>query len=244
MRRLLSKIQRQKPSLSTEDSKQEQETSPSNTTPAPASTPAMSAALSAVKSVAIIITSIRPARVGPTAGTVVKDVIEKPLAADNINVSVVQVKDFNLPVFDEPLAPAMVPDHGQLQHEHSKKWSEEIKKHDAYVLVTPEYNYGVPGSTKNAIDYLYNEWKGKPIAIVSYGIGGGSKSSAQLNEILTGMGLKVTATRPQLVFGGGQTEGFGAITTGAISDESRKAWSESEDLGKVAGEIKELLAAN
>jgi NAD(P)H-dependent FMN reductase len=58
--------------------------------------------------------------------------------------------------------------------------SGKCRPFDGYVLVSPEYNNGMPGGVKNAIDYLYNEWIGKPALIITYGILGGLKSSEQL----------------------------------------------------------------
>jgi NAD(P)H-dependent FMN reductase len=58
--------------------------------------------------------------------------------------------------------------------------SEKCRAYDGYILVSPEYNHGMPGGVKNAIDFLYNEWIGKPALIVTYGIFGGLKSSEQL----------------------------------------------------------------
>ncbi|KAI1261319.1 flavoprotein [Xylariaceae sp. FL1019] len=195
----------------------------------------------AAKSVAVVIMSVRASRVGPTAASIVKNIIEKPLSDDSITTSVVDLKDFDLPLYSEEVAPAMIPAFAQFKHEHSKKWSAEIAKHDAYVLVINEYNYGVSGATKNAVDYLLTEWKGKPAAIVSYGGQGGSKASAQLTSILSDMGLRITETKPQLKFEGGRPEGMGAITKGEISDESRTAWAANTDLGKVAEELMTLL---
>lgn len=40
--------------------------------------------------------------------------------------------------YDDTVVPAFA----QFEHEHSKAWSAEIAKHDGYVLVIPEYNYG------------------------------------------------------------------------------------------------------
>jgi len=53
---------------------------------------------------------------------------------------------------------------------------------------------------KNAIDYGYNEWIGKPILIVTYGIQGAKRASAQLGTILNGMKLRVVEKKPQLAF--------------------------------------------
>ena len=52
---------------------------------------------------------------------------------------------------------------------HTKAWSARVDAADAFVFVTPEYNYGVPAALKNAIDYLNTEWAYKPVGFVSYG---------------------------------------------------------------------------
>jgi NAD(P)H-dependent FMN reductase len=85
----------------------------------------------------------------------------------------------------------------------------------------------VSGATKNAIDYLYNEWIGKPILIVTYGIMGGTNASEQLKTILTGMKLKVVETRPALGFAGGQGPDLWAASAGQLGEASRTAWTEN-----------------
>ncbi|KAI0866137.1 NADPH-dependent FMN reductase [Xylaria cubensis] len=194
------------------------------------------------KSVALITMSLRPSRIGGNVANFVKPYLEKELGPDNIKIAPVDLRDFNLPIFNENVAPAMVPAMAQFQHEHSKAWSAEIAKHDGYVLVIPEYNYGVAGGTKNAIDYLLNEWKGKPLTIVSYGAQGGSKANQQAKEILSGMGLRVTETRPQLAFADARAEMGGILSEGKISPESRAKWEgQSSDIIKAAEELKGLL---
>ncbi|TRX95303.1 hypothetical protein FHL15_003634 [Xylaria flabelliformis] len=194
------------------------------------------------KSVALITMSLRPSRIGGNVATFVKPYLEKELGPSNIKIAPVDLRDFNLPIFNENVAPAMVPAMAQFQHEHSKAWSAEIAKHDGYVLVIPEYNYGVAGGTKNAIDYLLNEWKGKPLTIVSYGAQGGSKANQQAKEILSGMGLRVTETRPQLAFADARAEMGGILSEGKISPESRTKWEgQSSDIIKAAEELKGLL---
>ncbi|GAW12588.1 hypothetical protein ANO14919_019580 [Xylariales sp. No.14919] len=194
------------------------------------------------KTVALVTLSLRPARVGINVAAFVQPILEKPLVAADIKLVPVDVKDFNLPIFNENVAPAMVPEYAQFQHEHSKAWSAEIAKYDGYVIVIPEYNYGVAGGTKNAIDYLLNEWKGKPLTIVSYGAQGGSKASQQAKEILSGMGLRVTETRPQLAFANPATEMGAILSEGKVSDESKAKWQgQSDEIVKAAEELKELL---
>lgn len=136
----------------------------------------------------------------------------------------------------------MVPDKASFQYEHSKVWSAEIAKHDGYVLVIPEYNYGVAGGTKNAIDYLVNEWKGKPAAIVSYGVKGGTTANDQVKGALTGVGLIIAETRPTLPFSG-QPDVYAAIGGGRLGEETLKAWGgePTESIRKLAAELKGLL---
>jgi NAD(P)H-dependent FMN reductase len=119
----------------------------------------------------------------------------------------------------------MVPAQGQFEHEHSKKWSAAIAPFDGYIFVSPEYNYGLPGGVKNAIDYLYNELAGKPVLIVTYGIKGGSISSESLERTFTGMKTRVVETRPQLSYAGpGMAEMFAATGTGKLGPNTIELW--------------------
>ena len=69
------------------------------------------------------------------------------------------------------------------------------------MFVTPQYNWGYPAPLKNAIDYLYNEWKGKPALVVSYGGHGGGKANGQLREVLRGVRMHVCEKGVELGFG-------------------------------------------
>jgi len=60
----------------------------------------------------------------------------------------------------------------------------KIRAADAVLLVTPEYNYSVPGVFKNAIDwasrpYGDSAWKGKPVAIMGASVGSIGTARAQ-----------------------------------------------------------------
>ncbi|MGW0330283.1 NADPH-dependent FMN reductase [Streptomyces sp. NPDC003011] len=55
---------------------------------------------------------------------------------------------------------------------------------DGFVVVTPEYNHGYPASLKLAIDYVYSEWRAKPVGFVSYGgMAGGQRAVEQLRQV-------------------------------------------------------------
>lgn len=206
------------------------------------------AAESAPKQIGIIIGSTRPNRIGKQVAEYIKDILETE-SKDEV-LSLIDIAEFNLPVFNEPLIPAMVPAQGQFQHEHSKAWSAEIAKYDAYVFVTAEYNYNLPGATKNAIDYLYNAWIGKPVLIVSYGIKGGVNASAALRKSLEGMHLQVVETSPTLSFPGmdpanqNMSPSLMAAFGGVLAQPAKEAWVENKpEILKGYGELKERLAA-
>ncbi|KAH8122768.1 hypothetical protein FP744_10004532 [Trichoderma asperellum] len=193
--------------------------------------------------IAIIITSTRKPRIGPHVAALVHSILKSHPSSSSSTFSIVDLDAFKLPIFDEPVVPANVPARGSFIHDHSKRWSAEIASHDAYVLIAPEYNFGVAGSTKNAIDYLKNEWDGKPVSIVTYGIQGGKIASEQIKTSLEGVGLRVSATRPQLAFPGGVgPEAFAAVGEGKLGDASKKEWEEKNG-EEIVQSFKEVLDA-
>src|SRR6201987_2204896 len=119
--------------------------------------------------IAIIIGSTRPGRNGEAVAKWVYEIAQKRSDAE---FELVDIKDFNLPLLDEPVSPIM----GQYTHQHTKTWSAKIASFDAYVFVTPEYNHGTSGALKNAIDFLYHEWVNKAAGFVSYGGAGGARA--------------------------------------------------------------------
>jgi len=92
----------------------------------------------------------------------------------------VDIKDFDLPLLDEPVSPIM----GQYSKPHTKVWAAKIDNFDAYVFVTPEYNHGISGALKNAIDFLFAEWNNKAARLVSYGGASGARAVEHLRLVL------------------------------------------------------------
>ena len=90
------------------------------------------------------------------------------------------IKDFNLLLLDEPVPPIM----GQYSKPHTKVWAGKIGSFDGYVFVTPEYNHGISGALKNAIDFLFGEWNDKTAGFVSYGGAGGARAVEQLRLVM------------------------------------------------------------
>lgn len=105
---------------------------------------------------------------------------EKVRANEYFNTEVLDLKDINLPMLDEPLHPKLQ----RYQYDHTKKWSQRVSEGDAYVFVIPEYNYGMPPALVNAVDYVFKEWNYKPAALVSYGGISGGLRSAQMSKLI------------------------------------------------------------
>ncbi len=127
--------------------------------------------------IAIIIGSTRPGRNGEAVATWVYDIAQKRTDAE---FEFVDIKDFNLPLLDEPVSPIM----GQYSQPHTKVWAAKIGSFDGYVFVTPEYNHGISGALKNAIDFLFAEWNNKAAGFVSYGGAGGARAVEQLRLVM------------------------------------------------------------
>jgi NAD(P)H-dependent FMN reductase len=127
--------------------------------------------------VAVIVGSTRPGRVGESVARWVHEIAQKRTDAE---FELVDIKDFNLPLLDEPVPPSM----GQYSQPHTKAWAAKINQFDAFVFVTPEYNHGTSGALKNAIDYLYREWNNKAAGFVGYGSAGGTRAVESLRLVM------------------------------------------------------------
>jgi NAD(P)H-dependent FMN reductase len=125
----------------------------------------------------IILGSTRPNRNGEAVAKWVYEIAQKRSDAE---FELVDIKDFNLPLLDEPIPPSM----GQYTKEHTKVWAAKIDSFDAFVFVTPEYNHGISGALKNAIDFLFKEWNDKAAGFVGYGSAGGARAVESLRLVM------------------------------------------------------------
>lgn len=140
--------------------------------------------------IAVIIGSTRPGR---NAEQVAEWALATAKKRTDAEYELVDIKHFDLPLLDEPMPPMM----GQYSKPHTKAWAEKIASYDGFVFVTPEYNHGIPGALKNAIDYLYAEWNNKAAGFVSYGSAGGARAVESLRLVLGE--LKVADVRTALL---------------------------------------------
>src|SRR5205085_12274105 len=130
-------------------------------------------------SLKIIIGSTRAGRKGPSIASWIYKLAKETAAFDT---ELIDLAEINLPFLDEPNHPRL----HQYVHQHTLDWSAKIIPADAFIFVTPEYNYGYSAPLKNAIDFLYREWLYKPVAIVSYGgVSAGTRAVQQLKQVVS-----------------------------------------------------------
>jgi NAD(P)H-dependent FMN reductase len=140
--------------------------------------------------IAVILGSTRPNRNGEA---VARWVVERAERRRDADFELLDIRDFDLPLLDEPIPPS--------QHKytkpHTKRWAEAIDSFDAFVFVTAEYNHGIPGALKNAIDFLYREWNNKAAGFVGYGSAGGVRSVEHLRGVMAE--LQIADVRAQVM---------------------------------------------
>jgi NAD(P)H-dependent FMN reductase len=132
--------------------------------------------------IGIIVGSTRPGRNGLAVAQWVHGLASQRKDAA---FELVDLVDYNLPLLDEPVPPAM----GAPTKEHTKRWAAKIATFDGFVFVTPEYNHGPPAALKNALDFLFKEWCNKAVGFVGYGGGGATRAIEQLRAICSNLEL-------------------------------------------------------
>ena len=129
----------------------------------------------------IITASTRDGRKGPA---VAAWFIEQARKHGKFAIEPIDLAEVNLPLFDEPNHPRF----RKYEHEHTKRWSATVERADAYVVVTPEYDFSPPASLLNALQYLVQEWAYKPMGFVSYGgVSAGTRSVEGIKRTVTAL---------------------------------------------------------
>ena len=130
--------------------------------------------------ISVIVGSIRQGRFSEKPA---KWIFEHLKKREGLHARLLDLRDFPMPFFDQPIPPAM-PGRPDFQHEVVQKWTAAIAQSDGFIFVTPEYNYGTSAVLKNALDWVYPEWHRKAVGFVSYGSAMGARAVQQLRETL------------------------------------------------------------
>jgi NAD(P)H-dependent FMN reductase len=144
----------------------------------------------------IIVGSVRPGRLGLPIAHWAKQHAEDH---GGFEIDLVDLAELALPFMDEP-------EHPRLQkytQPHTIAWSKRVAAADAFLLVTPEYNYSSSPALKNALDFLNTEWWRKPVGFVSYGgVSGGTRGVVHLAPVLMALGLFRVGANVEINFAG------------------------------------------
>jgi NAD(P)H-dependent FMN reductase len=165
----------------------------------------------------VVIASTRPGRVGPA---VADWFMATAREFDGFDTHLVDLADFDLPLFDEPHHPAQ----RLYTKQHTKDWSASVAAADAFVFVAPEYNFGMNAALKNALDFLYFEWQYKPVGCVSYGaVGAGLRAAQMTKQVVTTLKMVPVTEAVAIHFVGTHLAGDGRFGSTDILDQAAAA---------------------
>jgi len=111
-------------------------------------------------------------------------------ARTDIEVEIVDLKDYPLPLFAEPVSPAW----GPSKNEVAQRWQTKLEEFDGFIFTAAEYNHAPTAVLKNAIDYAGPQWNKKTAAFVGYGAVGGARAVEQLRMVAVEMQMAPVKT--------------------------------------------------
>ena len=158
--------------------------------------------------IGVILGSVRPTRFGDKAATWILDHARQ---RTDIDVELVDLKDYPLPLFDAPASDMWMPTPNPI----AAKWQAKLNEFDGFIVVTAEYNRSIPGALKNAIDWAYMPFMKKAVAYVAYGSVGGARAVEHLRTVM--VELQAVSVRQGIHIGGSE---FASVFMG------QKPWDE------------------
>ncbi len=162
----------------------------------------------------IVISSTRPGRVGPAVARWFDDFAQRH---GQFDVRMVDLAEVNLPIYDEPNHPALQ----KYEHAHTQAWAASVAVADAFVFVTPEYNFGPSPAFVNALNYVYREWNYKACGFVSYGgVSGGLRSVQMAKQLVTTLKMMPMVEGVAVPMVGQHLDAAGAFVSSPLIDHS------------------------
>ncbi len=129
--------------------------------------------------IGIVIGSIRDGRKAESVGKWVQDAAA---GREGVTVEVLDLREFGIPLLTSATVPAAA--NRNYDSDEVNRWSAAVDACDGFVFITPEYNHGLPGAFKNAVDSIGPEWTGKTVAFVAYGADGGVRAVEQWRQVV------------------------------------------------------------
>lgn len=177
--------------------------------------------------IGIVVGSIRDVRKGIHVG---EWLLEQTRTRDDAEYVLIDLKSFDVPLLTSAVHPMMA--NREYESEQVRAWGAAIDACDGFVFVTAEYNHGVPGAFKNAVDSIAPEWVNKPVGFVSYGSVEGSRAVEQWRQIVANFSM--FDVRAQTSFNG--FTDFEA--DGTVKPSERKSESAHAMLDQLVAEVK------
>ena len=130
--------------------------------------------------ITLILSSVRENRL---ANSVLKKVTE--LIGERFSFTLVDPLEYNLPLLNKRYYEMTEPE------EKFKRLHDIFLETDGFIIITAEYNHGMPPAIKNMLDHFGDEFKFKSCGIVSYSDGpvGGARSTEQLRNVCVALGM-------------------------------------------------------
>ena len=145
--------------------------------------------------IAVIIGSTRKTRFADKPAAWLMEQVAK---RDDMDFELVDLRDYELPFFDEMASNLWMPS----SDPKAVAWQNKVGEFDGYIVLTAEYNHSITGALKNALDQAYKEWNHKPMAAVGYGGVGAARAIEHLRGIA--VELQMVPTRNAVHLGGGE----------------------------------------
>lgn len=184
----------------------------------------------------VIVASTRPGRVAWPVTAWFAAEAEKH---GGFEVDVIDLAEVDLPFLDEPNHPRLQ----QYTHQHTRDWSARVAAVDAFVVVTPEYNFGMPAVLKNALDFLHHEWAYKPIAFVSYGgVSGGTRAVQMAKQVVTTLRMQPVPEAVSIPFVFGQLDDEGRLQPNDVMEGAVKGVL--DELSRMEAALRPLRTAS
>lgn len=143
----------------------------------------------------IVIGSARKGRVAD----IISEYVQAELTIhENVTVTIADLKEINLPFFDNEDAP-LSPDY-VITNPSVMAWSQMVLAADSLIFITPEYNHAMTAIQKNALDSLGAEWDKKPVTVVAYGWSGGSLAIANFQVVAGNLKADIKTNFSELKF--------------------------------------------
>lgn len=149
-------------------------------------------------------------------------IAERAAMRPDMDVEVLDLREYPMPFYDEPISPSMVKD-GAYANPIVQRWAAKIADGDAFIIVTPEYNRGPSAVLKNALDQIYAEWNRKAVAFVAHGSSLGSRAIEQLRTNAIELQMAPIRAAVQMPWSGTLRDERGELLPGAFDPFAKAA---------------------